>query len=870
MNIMNKVTWKCMKQNKKRTIVTILGVIICVAMISAVCVIASSLQVSLIEASEKQNGTYELIVSGISKEETDKLKQDAAFQTAARLAIISQSSPIGETTKKTVIATTEFDHMELFAMTMVKGKLPQNANEIMIPVNLYENQAFSYQIGDQLTLPIGEETNVEQSDGTTEYQFLKQSEHTFIITGVYDPSMGALSQSSMMDQYALVTTQAEGLSRAPEYAVYASMKRSVDFFEEYRRIQTEYHIGQTNRNSALHTSLLMYKGISNSIILTTLIHVCVFLGIIILIGGVSLIYNAFSISLSERSRYLGMLSSIGATSKQKRNSVFFEAAIIGIVAIPLGLLSGIAGIAMTFLLINPMIENVFEMGVELTVSINQWCILIPILFSVCVLLLSAWIPSWKASRITAISAIRQNGDFKIRKRDIRTSKLTRKLFGIEAELGLKNTKRNHSRYLATLFSLIICIVLFMSASYFSTAMKNSVTMTQKSSDADFIVDFYSTLEGKVVPEQTIKQLETVKAAQSHTMFSTEKLNFAKELPFSEEARSFIEAYKQFNQISQEDFKTYYYPSLTLQVLDDDAFRTYCKEAGIKESIVKQAHPSVILVNDRTTKLPNQDVYSNISWLNVKQGDHLDFIGYKQGKDDINHQPLYLEIAALTDVIPSINTGYSPEIELIAVTNMENLKQLNEELYAQDCRAVADFYEIQYQSKDTEALSKEIVSIIDNSDEVTASYQDIGAQHRKEEQRYIMLSIFLYGFVTLILLICMANIINTISTSVSLRKREFAMIKSVGITPGKFHKMIAYETLFYGIKAILYGIPLGLLVMLWMNFIFAYSFRFDFAFPWINIVGIILGVFLILGVTMSYAICKIRNDNIVETIRNESI
>ena len=97
--------------------------------------------------------------------------------------------------------------------------------------------------------------------------------------------------------------------------------------------------------------LLRYYGVTaNDQLRMTLFSLAGIIMSVIIIGSVALIYNAFAISVSERARHLGMLSSVGATKKQKRNSVFFEGAVIGAISIPIGILAGIAGIGITFAL----------------------------------------------------------------------------------------------------------------------------------------------------------------------------------------------------------------------------------------------------------------------------------------------------------------------------------------------------------------------------------------------------------------------------------------------------------------------------------------------------------------------------------------
>ena len=853
MNIMNKVTWKCMKQNKKRTIVTIIGVIICVAMITGVCTIAASFQETMIQNAIYQNGAYELHAT-ISLDTYHQLKQDDKIKDIMRLtAIGSTENPIKDSYRNSInIYSLDVKHMDLIGAKLEEGKLPANKNEILVASSLLHNQAFQHQIGDTMTLPLGHIEYGEQG----EINFIKEKEMTFTITGsILCPTW------ENSDTYVMATMfDSSFLAKDNPLSVMFNLKTDKNFYKQVEDLTAAYDLQELNANN----SLLIYKGISDNSVLATLIGVGAFLGVIILIGGFSLIYNAFSISLSERSRYLGMLSSIGATKKQKQASVFFEAFLIGIIAIPTGLLSGILGIKITFYFMSPYFANVFDVESGLAFVVNRWCILIPMVFSVFVLVISAWVPSLKASKINAISAIRQNGDFKIRKRDIKTSSLTRKLFGFEAELGLKNTKRYHARYLATLFSLIICIVLFMTASYFTTSMQQSVTMTSFASNYDLRVDFYTKNDKSIEELPELKELQQVKHAKSHTFFTEDSFQL-EHVSLSDEAKAYIKIQSQgYDGLSEEDIKNMYYPRLYIQVLDDESFARYCEQIGVDVSEMKQKEPSFIFVNERNMYNDSDGSYREMKILkNV--GNDITIIA-----DSETNKKHSLHIVKQTDKVPDINPGYSSKLEVHAITNFANARLLNEELVAKGCPKISTFYEIQYQSDDAEALGKEVKAIVDGSDEITASFDNITEQRMREQQRTILISVFLYGFVVLILLICMTNIMNTISTSISLRKRELAMLKSIGITPSKFKKMIMYETLFYGIKAVVYGVPLGILCMFIMNLIYGQSLSFAFHVSWRNILFIILGVFFMLMIAMWYAIAKIRKDNIVETIRNESI
>ena len=98
--------------------------------------------------------------------------------------------------------------------------------------------------------------------------------------------------------------------------------------------------------------------------------------------------------------------------------------------------------------------------------------------------ISTYIPARRASKVSAIDAIRQTDDIKLSGKTVKTSKLVRKVFGMEAEIGLKNVKRNRKRYLATVFSLVISIILFLSVSYFTENLKKSFEMSQNNIQYD--------------------------------------------------------------------------------------------------------------------------------------------------------------------------------------------------------------------------------------------------------------------------------------------------------------------------------------------------------------------------------------------------
>ena len=136
---------------------------------------------------------------------------------------------------------------------------------------------------------------------------------------------------------------------------------------------------------------------------------------------------------------------------------------------------------------------------------------------------------------------------------------------------------------------------------------------------------------------------------------------------------------------------------------------------------------------------------------------------------------------------------------------------------------------------------------------------------------LVIKILLYGFISLVTLIGVTSVFNTINTSIALRRKEFAMLRSMGLTPGGFNKIICFESLFFGMKSLLYALPFSCLVIIWIHMsignIVSYS---DIMWPWNAFLIAIVGVFLIVFATMIYATKKVKRENILDSIREENI
>lgn len=861
MNIVNKVTIRHLKENKRRTLVTIIGVIISVAMITAVATLGVSFLDLMIRQHITSNGEWHVQYSDVTPDQIEAIEQHSETK---KLVISSDGYAFFEETNndnKPYIYIQSYNGpgMQQFPVEIIDGRLPYKPNEIVVSEEMLSQSKVDYKIGDELHLEIGERVDLEgmklkqhhflERDGETLHEELRNQESKeMVIVGVMKrptwevPWAPGYTVLGYVDEKLWSET-----SSIDAYVVVEDVNSSI--YENAKSLAKEQGIETVNFNS----DLLRYYGVTaNDNLRQTLYSLAGIIMTVIIIGSVALIYNAFAISVSERSRHLGMLSSVGATKKQKRNSVFFEGTIIGAISIPIGIIAGLGGIGVTFIFINTFIQNALGISEKLELVVTPASILVACAISILTIFISTYIPAQRASKISAIDAIRQTQDIKLSGRTVKTSKIVRKIFGLEAEIGLKNVKRIKKRYLATVFSLVISIVLFLSVSYFTDGLKKSLEMSQDN------IQFDIQLYGDTLEKNELKSFASMDHVTESFLVSEVLLDaFIDKDELPTELKMQIEEYD----MTLEDGKYPYY--VTLYSLDDENFQAYAEEVGVDtEKFTDPSQLTAIVIEQISYEDGTKGKIIETKSIESEVGNKIDVYlpSYNEIESEQN-EPEFLtsvEIGALTDLVPvGVNTVMLGGINLIIPES--SLKQLS----ISDERVSTYLY---MNSSDPLATQ----AAIEERNEPNVHVYNVYQSRQREEQMILLLSIFTYGFITLISLISIANIFNTISTSISLRTREFAMLRSVGMTPKGFNKMIRYESMFYGMKALGYGLPISMLIMYGIHRSTNYTFEYAFRLPWMSIGFVIIAIFLIVGSAMLYSIAKIKKENIIEGLKQENI
>ena len=613
--------------------------------------------------------------------------------------------------------------------------------------------------------------------------------------------------------------------------------------------------------------------------------------LLIMFGAIALIYNAFSISVSSRTKQFGLLASLGASKRQLRRMVLFEAMAVSAVGIPLGILSGIGGIGITLQIVGHLFEKLTGIPVPLRISVSPAAVILAIAVSLITVLISARKPSRRAMKVSAVEAIRQTRDIKSKPKDVKTSKLTYRLFGLSGALAAKHYKRNRKQYRATVLSLFMSVVLFISASAFSNYLANSMEQVINKKDYDILIYVDSDAFETTTPKAFLNAL-TCTSGYLDGVYTRSSGGSLKSIS----ADLITDAYQKTTGTS-----TYEKLGITWEdrvkvssrevFLNDDAFFDLVKELELNTNDYNDPdHPLAIVIDGtlpeyiegqyRTIKMLKEGASGELRWIEA-----IRFEGYKEGKvwldkNGNRYMRYYEKNGSRSIFIPfedairekTLHFGtviydspyfVSNPLVLLYPESMFSAVFPDKE---QDVH-----YDYYIKSSDHVETVKEIRELLYDYELIgKAQLQDLHEAEDESRSRILIIRVFAYGFVVLISLIAAANVFNTISTNISLRRREFAMLKSVGMTAGGFNRMMIYECLLYGSRALLWGLPVSVGVTYLIYLSVDQGFDTQFRLP-LSAIGIaVLSVFAVVFVTMMYALRKIKKENPIDAMKNENL
>ena len=846
--------------NKRRTIVTIIGVILSCALMMGIGLLFSSVYQNIEDSIVMYSGKYHVQLKDIHKEDLATIKQNVYVKSVDYKELISFAKPSfnGKVQHDNLFSINTANDSYLKTVTLEDGKFPNSDKEILLPSYLKDYYDQKYQIGDEITFQFGKRYQKEEEifdDVLFEKETWKPLEtKTYKIVGFYNDIKYGINTFSPC----FTKDQGSKLDYISTWITYRSNRK---IHEKTESVTSHLDTKLDDSKILYHEDLLSLYGQSKySNYNKVMIQIAIIILSLVSIACVIVIYNSFQISVMERKKQFGLFSSIGATTKQLRYTVFYEAFLIAIIAIPIGIIGAYLGIDVVIHFVNHFLPEEFNPALKL--SLDPTFVLIPLVFIVLVIFLSAWLPARRASKITPIQAIRQNDDIKIKGKKIKTNKFVEKIFGVEGTIALKNIKRNKKKYRITIISLFISIVLFIS---FSGILKYGVKSTEgilQMVDYDISI-FLQDQSKEKVTDITNKIIHHSEVEESNVTQS-----FVYETPILEK-EVYEEAYdKVFSEyLTSDNSGNLDYDEILLYTVSEDCYEELKNEVGQTKDIP-------IIINHTTAEYVdrkgNKKVYSGP----IFKEDKITSLPlyYKLIGDESENKSKVVDNIAFTTTVPFGLKGLARQGQKIMIVNetlFHELKQLavsNDEGYAEQYSQ-----EIVLKAKDVEKLGRALEKMEEDKKIETFALNNVIEGQKVQRNIMLVAKILLYGFISLVTLIGITSVFNTINTFLMLRKKEFAMLRSIGLTPQGFKKILWFESLFFVLKALLYALPVSFGILVLIDYVLGSAMTFnERLIPWQEIFIAIIFSFMIVLMTTIYSTRKMRRENILEAIREENI
>lgn len=922
MNIMNRLAWRSLWKNRTRTLVTIIGIILSAAMFTAVATLGVSLLQYLVDITIYNTGDYFIRFDDATPEQVEEIEsREEISQLGMTKTLGYVNVGTQEQNQSYILSAVDEDAFAMRPIHLESGRLPEKADEIAVPSHcLWYLRAMGMQgeLGEQLTLdvvPRYEDEHYYEHMPEFPIEDIPNFTRSYVIVGIVENESSRLSDWSMEPMNFI--TFDDGTHPFHWARLFAKTADPMDAYA--------LHDASLATICSVNAELLNYYGASKYTNLNEMIYtVCAVLVVIILACSISLIYNAFSISLTERAKDFGLLSSVGATKKQLRRSVYFEALALSIIGVPIGILCGFFGIAVTLHLTGDLVTGLLTGSVQSGVVFRA----VPSLpafvcagvVAVLTVLLSAWLPLKKAMKLDPISSIRQNGDYQIPKK-LRGGHLARSFFGVPGLMSAKYYSISRKKYRTTVISLTLSVVIFLASAGFTGIITAMAKDTANNYNYDFSIQAF---EEKY---EEIRELDCV--TDSTLVWDGDYQGILT-------AGAYTESYLD-NRHRIFETGAYVPQGLNLKVyfLEDDRFRFFAREQGIDpEPYFTTDTPTAICIRSKSTiYLNNEDgtfdretltatvfselpasvdlhstqLSSELIELIVSFGGGMDF-------SFSSHEEYLVQTFTIHDAkIPAqypTNADGTISFILIPQTRADGSQVIDFHYFSLDTKTVGErllteenipllpAVTIRDQAEELPfgvgsfSTPSALVLILPEAalfDECTDSlqvktsdyaamtawlrsnleeyeYQDLLHSQMQSRNVVTMVNVFSYGFIILVSLICVCNVFNTISTNIALRRRDFGMLRSVGMQERQLRRMLGLECARYGVRSLLFGLPLGVGAGYGIYRLLDLGSGFPYRFPWLPVSAAVAAVFVIVFITMFYAVSKLRKDNPIEAIR----
>lgn len=839
MKILNKIIIKDLKLNKKRSIVTIIGIMLSVALICAVAGMFTSFRATLVKGVIESSGYYHVKIEDVDDSIKSSLKHNYDVKD------IYEINEIGYA-KLEKINYSNKPYLHLYSMNnndfnnlkfkLIEGRFPTNEHEIIISRHLKTLGEMDYKIGDTIELNVGNRMSdgYKLNPGNPYYEdeeIKNARTMKFTIVGIIERP-GYNFERYSDPGFTALTTNLEGnntnlyisFKYPREYK--KSISEILDIKENMVDVCSSDYTKECNLkyNYVINDDLLRWEIFNFGDNTTSMLIKVVSIVILIIMGtSIFVIRNAFAISTTEKTKMIGMLKSIGATKQQIKKSIITEGMILGLIAIPLGILSGILADYILVIIVNLLVGDfMFGDMNGMVFKVSFIAILVSIILGFITIYLSSLASTKKASKISPIESIRGSNNYNIKAKKLRTPFIIKKLFKTGGVVAYKNLKRSSKKYRTTVISLVVSILVFITMNTFINYGFSLSNMYYTDIDYNIIIYSYE--------EKDVSKILSLDNIQKYTKLSNGK--------------AIIIDKKYLSDLGEEVAGKYIDDvTIMIYVFDETSFKNYIEKLNLK-------------YEDYKDKVIFNDYFLNSTDEGRKYDRFLTYNTNDTITGTIENDNINIKIDYITSISPDGLENTYIDGGMIYVSENYYKEHFNTKTIPQS---------ISIKSNNAEQFEKDF-----NNLKLEANITNLEQMMKQNKSMILVISIFLYGFITVITLIGVTNIFNTITTNMELRQKEFAMLKSIGMTKKEFNRMINLETLFYSTKSLVIGIVLGILGSFGIYKAFATAFDNGFKIPLTPIIISIVAVFILVFFIMKFSLKKINKQNIIETIRNDNI
>ena len=963
MSAMTRFTLRSLSANRVRTLVTVGGVALAAALLTAVLTSYTSLESYLYRDEVQRNGLWTASVRLDSADDALAAVGAEDVHGMATLTDVGFAANDEDAQNRygryLPVLAMEGDVGAVCAIEPSEGRLPESADEVMLhegyrtllaprvaerageASEASDGQPLPVELGDVVALDLGQREVVVEGGGaggtTSRYRdyasdplqladgmrldsdaalvtpepsaegaaserLVDVQPRRYVVVGFYDRAN--LATTSGFGATALTGPDPAASGSSALYLVMDAAASVSDMEERVRELFPDVE-------PYLHSSLLRAMGVhSASGIWSTFYAMVGVLAAVIVVACISLIYNAFAISVAERTRQFGLLASIGASRRQIRRAVLLEALVVAAIGVPLGVALGIGGTAVVLGALGPSLSAIMAGGPDFALHVEPAAVAFAAVLSLAAVLVSGWVPARRAARTSAVDALRRASEASVpaaskdsaARHPWKRRSLGGRVLGLGGQLASINAKRGGARGRTASMSLALAVVLLMTAGSLTTYLSVMVDASGfERPDYDLEVngggDAGSGAETVEAFRTAYGRMAEVEGAQPRGFCVTERTALL--VPEAMAGMALVDGSSIGGQLQPGTCGATGF----IAGLDDEAFRAYAASCGADpEGFLDPAAPRAIALataygNDGSSYLyldafrrpGTVEVVTEAAWQGQEVqaiGMHADTqpdgtVGYRLvgiSKDDASGEGIPfddLDVATTPVQVTTVAArgpavaprAYEPTL-VMPLSMVGPWGLLDAPGYDLGFTAAFDAEDHAAAAEALEKVGDGLGGLFESPGQSFFYVQDIQAALDNMQALILVINVFCLLFTVILALIALANVFNTVTNGLILRRREFAVMKSVGMGNRTFRRMIAAECVRYSLRGLIPGLVVAGLVSYGLYRAMALSVEgLAFALPW-GYMGLAVALVAVaLALSVAYGLHRCKASNVVEALRD---